>query len=98
MDGGSGRAHPGLRRRRSMDEQTLIDVLLKASRPLAESEVRAEVIVGEHNEGAFRLAVGALHVLDEITVEIPVLKPDLIAGLLQDRSDPGRPRTISLVE
>src|SRR3954471_14191274 len=55
-------------------------------------------MVREHREGAISLLVGAVHVLDEVAPEVPVLKPDRVTGLLQYPSNPGRPGSVSLVE
>src|SRR6476661_8756984 len=49
-------------------------------------------------EGAVGLLVGAVHVLDEVASEVPVLEPDRVASLLQHPSDPGCPTSISFVE
>src|SRR4051794_1484530 len=55
-------------------------------------------MVREHGEGAIGLLVGAVHLLDEVAPEVPVLKPDRVAGFLQNPSNPGRPVSIGLVE
>jgi hypothetical protein len=73
-------------------------VLPEARRPFGEGKVRAEVVVGEDGYGALGRLVGALHVLDEVTPEVPVLEPDRVVGFLQHPGNPGRPLTISLVE
>src|SRR3954470_17251983 len=55
-------------------------------------------MIREHGEGAIGLLVSAVHVLDEVAAEVPVLEPDRAASLLQHPGDPGCPGTISLVE
>src|SRR3954463_14557277 len=55
-------------------------------------------MVREHGDGAISLTLGAVHVLNEIAPEIPVLKPNGVTGLLQHPGNPGRPVSISFVE
>src|SRR3954466_6140736 len=55
-------------------------------------------MVGEHGQGAIRLLVGMVHMLDEVTSEIPVLEPDGVTSLLQHPSNPSRPGAISFVK
>src|SRR3954463_5839292 len=55
-------------------------------------------MVREHRDGAISLPLGAVHVLNEVAPEIPVLKPNGVAGLLQHPGNPGRPVSISFVE
>src|SRR5215210_1573570 len=55
-------------------------------------------MVREHGDGAIRLTLGPVHVLNEVAPEIPVLKPNGVTGLLQHPGNPGRPVSISFVE
>src|SRR3954468_3992543 len=55
-------------------------------------------MVGEHGQGAIRLLVGMVHMLDEVASEIPVLEPDGVTRLLQHPSNPSGPGAISFVK
>src|SRR3954465_13753918 len=53
---------------------------------------------GERGQGAIRLLVGTVHMLDEVASEVPVLEPDGVTSLLQHPSNQSRPGAISFVK